>query len=152
MSDELDDDIFVSDEDYEIAPHMRFAFIRFILEQVDVNGTAYQIKGTVQGLENDVGNTENNGPDQLYMLMTNTFWGLNLTCYETSFDAVTTILSDFYMGSTAYIGNQRKAMDIRDDFLITCRLSHLKKGTNGYEMSIDEYDSSSKRSFNEYRK
>lgn len=151
---ELDDDIFLAGDSYEIAPYMGYAFIRFGLQQTD-NGNHYNIRCDVGGIEGAGGTNETNPANQLRMIMENSTYGLNINCNDASFDAAAAILTNWSMAANAWIGEPRKASDIIDDFLMSCRVARLKRGTNGYEIKIDDsYPDSSGfspvASFNKY--
>ena len=136
----------------QASPYPGYAFVRFTAEQVDYNGSPYEMTADVYGLI--LGNSlpsppglsiamERNFITCLKYLLENTTWGLSDTCDATSFSTAEGIITETYWLCEGAITSQRAARDIINEMLFIARNATLERGTDGeWEITVPTTGSS----------
>lgn len=125
-----------SDGKYTDSDGNAYAYIRFILEQIDFRGALYELTADVKGLKMGGAAAERNFATIIGQILSNTGWGLSLSVNAASFTASDTVLTDLLCDGA--ITEQQPAQDITDH-LCWCGRSWLKQNADGeWEIVTDQ--------------
>jgi hypothetical protein len=127
----------------QASPFPGYAFLRFIVEQVNFSGGHYHLTADVKGLKMGGLIAERNFANVIKNVLSDSTWGLNDSVGATSFsNAATDIDNIGNMYCDGAITEQRQARDIIDDLLFPAR-AFIERGSDGeWEITIDKPTSS----------
>lgn len=130
------------------SPYPGYAFLRFAVEQRDSNNNLYDISALVNGIEIS-GSHSQNPATNLKEFLTNTTWGMGLSCNATSFSTAATACNNLSLISRICINTFDKASEWVNKLLAACYWASLYKKQD-YEMTVPAYISGSSGVFTKY--
>lgn len=120
-------------------PYSGYAFIRFALEQKDANDNYLAISADISGIK-AAGTSMQNPIWILYLLITDTEWGLGLPAGVLYFYAASLLCDGVKWNAAGGFWEFKKAKEWRDMLLLHAKMASLGKLTNGnYTVSIPAY-------------
>lgn len=121
------------------SPYPGYAFIRFSNEQLDFNGSPYELHADVYGMKMfDASSCTRNFPRVIEFLLSDTYIGIGQTVDTASFSSAADETTSIYCDG--HISEQRKAQDIINDMLYCCRGQIEKDSEGKWEIAVDNYN------------